>query len=263
MNKIQIRHRCSKETHKFSIVFILTHFIIFCLFLVFISVSCKTALLGPRDEPPPGTSISIEPPEELATDEYETGIITSVQFHTFISLALQHTRIQLTHTGEGDPIYGTPMRIWISSLPRRKVEILLEGCRGKPQPQKCLEERLGATVRTVRPQYHSYIEWGQALKDAYSDEYEKELHDNILDFPVQEIDLSRKTKIVTGIFTIGTLVITKIRVMVNYIHRTILQSDIHVDFPHFCGHAEKLWIISNLEVCHGRSKRSEDVRPGI
>ena len=43
----------------------------------------------------------------------------------------------------------------------------------------------------------------------------------------------------------------------------ILRGLKNMDFPRFSGHTEKFDIISNLEVCYGRTEGTKTIRSGI
>jgi hypothetical protein len=96
--------------------------------------------------------------------------LTSDEFQTLVEVGLRDTRLQISHTNNGVPVYGPPYTVKYS-IPSYKYQQLTNCDRLTGQAaERCEQraERITRTgtnkLRTVVPKYNSYIDFGGAAE---------------------------------------------------------------------------------------------------
>jgi hypothetical protein len=121
-------------------------------------------LSGNRTLPPTTREISFNAVAAKQTK------LTSDEFQNLVEVGLRGTRIQISHTNNGVPVYGPPYTVKYS-IPGYKYQQLTNCDRLTGQAlERCEEraERITRTgtnkLRTVVPKYNSYIDFGGAAE---------------------------------------------------------------------------------------------------
>lgn len=97
-----------------------------------------------------------------------------------LALTLSGSRLQISHTGRGEPLTGEPrtlnLKKGITASKFQQLEAAQEQrCLTRPDPGQCILDWYHAmnetVVHTIVPEYHSYVEWGDGFANLTGLEY--------------------------------------------------------------------------------------------
>ncbi len=145
-------------------------------------------------------------------------------------LLLSGSRLQISHTGRGEPIVGEPRTINLKrGIPAAKFEQLEQAqearCSGQPNPGQCMVnwyQRMNETVvHTIVPKYHSYVDWSNTFGNLTGLSYTP------VPVPVVEKSVQKKlTKALTSLLVLPIAVnVDRARCHVNQIESIVDYSN--------------------------------------
>lgn len=117
----------------------------------------------PVPDPPPQPD-----PEPLCSSSARTVRINTATLQGELELFLRGTRLQISHAGNGDTLYGEPRDLELKkNIPANKLDIFIADaeadCASAAAPAQCFVDRMSQlndpVVHTITPQYNSYIHW--------------------------------------------------------------------------------------------------------
>ncbi len=141
-------------------------------------------------------------------------------------LLLSGSRLQISHTRQGEPIVGEPRTINLKrGIPAAKFQQLEQAqearCSAQPNPGQCMVnwyQRMNETVvHTVVPEYHSYVNWSNSFANLTGLSYTP------VPVPVVEKSVQKKlTKALTSLLVLPIAInVDRARCHVNQIESIV------------------------------------------